>query len=113
MNDGELARVARLPKWAQDRIKLLESNVVHLERQLATGPADSNAFLNPYSESPTPLGKNPVVAYGPHGDLKEFTVQFKDGELTIQGLAPSYTDYLAVLPQSGNQVLIKHLRKDG
>lgn len=113
MNDGELARLARLPKWAQERIKLLEGNVVHLERKLATGPADSNAFLNPYSSAPTPLGKNPMVAYGLRDGVGEFNVQFKDGELVVQGMAPSYVDYLAVLPQSGNQVMIKHLRKDG
>jgi hypothetical protein len=109
-NDQE--RLDRLPKWARERILRLERNVEHLEAKLSTGPADSNAFLDPYSDSPRPLGKDPVIEFGARGEeMREFTVRYKDGELVINGMAPSFDDYFGVFPGSGNQVTIKHVKK--
>lgn len=107
------ARLDRLPKHAREEIILLRSNNAALQRKLSQGPADSNAFLDPYSDSPRPLGNNPMIKFidGPD-DLGGFHVQFIDGELKIQGVSPGYDDYFAVFPISGNYVSIKHVRKD-
>lgn len=108
-------RLDRLPKHAREEIVLLRSNVAHLERKLSVGPENSNAFLDPYSSTPRPLGINPVIKFvtgtGEEDTLEGFHVQFVDGELRIQGVAPRYDDYLAVLPMSGNYVAIRHVKK--
>lgn len=106
-------RLDKLPKHAREEIILLRSNVAHLERKLSVGPADSNAFLDPYGRAPRPLGNNPMIKFatGEEDELEGFHVQFVDGELRIQGMAPRYDDYLAVLPMSGNYVAIRHVRK--
>jgi hypothetical protein len=105
-------RLERLPKWARDEIVRLRGDVEHLEAKLRCGPADSNAFLNPCSDSPTPLGKDPVIEFGERGEeMREFTVRYKNGELAINGMAPSMDDYFGVFPGSGNQVTIKHVKK--
>ena len=108
-------RLDRLPKHAREEIILLRSHVAHLQRTLSVGPEDSNAFLDPYSETPRPLGNNPVIKFVTGTDEKDtlegFHVQLVDGELRIQGVAPAYNDYMAVLPMSGNYVAIRHVRK--
>lgn len=105
-------RLDRLPRHAREEIILLRSNVANLQRKLSVGPADSNAFLNPHSEAVTPLGKNPLIKFSDEPDqFGGFTVQFKDGELFIQGMAPGFDDYLAVFPMSGNYVSIRHVKK--
>lgn len=105
-------RLDKLPKWVREEIVRLRSNVVYLERKLSIGPADSNAFLDPYSETPRPLGTNRMIKFHTGAnELDGFHVQFVDGELKIQGVAPGYDDYLAVFPISGNYVSIKHVKK--
>lgn len=106
-------QMAKLPKYAQSEIEVLRSNVASLERKLSAGPEDSNAFLDPYRDAPRPLGKDPVIQFRdtPDDSLAGFTVQFKDGELRVQGMAPAHDDYLAVLPMSGNYVAIRHVKK--
>ena len=105
-------RLDRLPKHAREEIILLRGNIAHLERRLSVGPADSNAFLSPHSEAVTPLGTNPLIKFSDEPDQFDgFMVQYKDGELFIQGMAPGFDDYLAVFPMSGNYVAIRHVKK--
>lgn len=108
------ARLAKLPKWAQQELASQEATIRHLRGRLAVGPEESNAFLDPYAEPPRPLGRNPVIEFGDrdqdHGN-RDMTVRWKDGELIINGMAPSHDSYLAVFPVSGNQVMVKHVRK--
>jgi hypothetical protein len=106
-------RLDRLPKWAAEEIIRLRSKIVGLEARISTGPGDSNAFLNPYREgASTPLGKDPMIQFRVGEDaLDGFTVQFKNGELLVQGMAPAHDDYLGVFPMSGNYVAIKHVKK--
>lgn len=104
----------KLPKYVAQEIERLSGNVEYLRRKLQAGPEDSNAFLDPHSEEPRPLGKNPVIKFqSGDGEMDGFVVQFVDGELKIQGVAPRYDDYLGVFPVSGNYVTIKHVKKEG
>lgn len=108
------ARLDRLPKHAREEIILLRNTVESLRAKLRVGPADSNVFLNPYGENPTPLGTNPMLQFktGERAeDVEGFTVQFVGDELRVQGMAPSHEDYMAVLPMSGNYVAIRHVKK--
>jgi len=106
------ARLDRLPKWAAEEIVRLRNKIDGLNRVISAGPADSNAFLNPYRDFPTPLGKDPTIQFRDGEDpLNGFTVQFKNGEILVQGMAPAYDDYLGVFPMSGNYVAIKHVKK--
>lgn len=106
------ARLDKLPKWAREEIVCLRAKVDRLNALISAGPADSNAFLRPYSDAPTPLGKNPVIQFRTgHGELEGFTVWFKNDELLIQGMPPVHDDYLGVFPASGNCIAIKHVKK--
>jgi hypothetical protein len=106
-------RLDRLPKHARDEIIKLRADVQHLRQKLSAGPEDSNAFLDPNSDSPTPLGRNPFIKFRTsENGYDGFTVQFKDGALLVQGMAPRVEDYLGVFPMSGNYVSIKHVRQD-
>lgn len=54
-------RLARLPKWARDRLETLERELRIARRErdearLDTAPAASSAVLDPYAEIPVGLG---------------------------------------------------------
>lgn len=109
-------RLDRLPRHAREEIIRLRAEVEHLKGKLTEGDKDSNAYQDPYSTTPRPIGKDPVIRYEDshrEGWLGGFTVQFKDDELRVQGMAPHVDDYLAVFPTGGNTVVIKHVKKDG
>lgn len=107
-------RLERLPKHAREEIIRLRDRVANLEAKLADGPADSNVFLSPHYDA-VPLGKDVYLGYKTEGpeDVDGFTVQFKNGSVLVQGMAPSHDHYLGVFPMSGNYVEIRHVKKDG
>jgi len=105
-------RLARLPRWAQDEILRLRANVANLEAKLSAGPDNSNAFLNPNSSAPTPLGRDPYIKYVDDPERGNgFGVQYKDGQLIVQGTG-SWDQTFVVRPQAANAVTIEHIRKD-
>ncbi len=53
----------RLPKWAQQEITRLNANVEYWKARATVGPENSDTFLDPYGDPPTPLGKRPVVEF--------------------------------------------------
>lgn len=96
------ARIETLPKWAQREIYMLQGKVADLAERLSVGPQDSNVFANPYSDSPTPLGRDVAVDFriGP-GWKHRLTVRIEGNRLTILG-----GDGIVVLPRSSNFVEI-------
>lgn len=99
--------VARLPQWAQREITRLQREVAHLRERLETGPEDSDVFAHPYSESPTPLGKDACIEFHLNGRSERLTVRInEDRMLSIMG-----SDSIEVLPHSSNLVEIKIRRR--
>lgn len=83
--------VEKLPKWAQDRIRVLEMRVAEAAAREATGPEDSNTFANPYGDmtegsAATPLGKDELIRFVIDGDKrKHFDVRLDGHELQVHG----------------------------
>lgn len=100
-------RFARLPKWAQDRITLLERSVEHYQDKLAEGPAESNTFSDPHSAAPRPLGTDPTVdfIFG-DGHEDKISCRIESGYLYVNG-----GKGLAVHPQSSNAFRIALLHR--
>lgn len=109
----EQERLSRLPKWAREKIVRQGETIEYLKDKLRQGPENANVFADPYSETPRPVGKDPVLRFDTGSDhrLEGFTVRFMDGELHVQGMAPHVDDYLAVFPTGGNTVIIKHTKR--
>lgn len=53
----------RLPKWAQQEINRLTLRLREANKRLSAGPEDSNVFADPYSDNPTPLGRDALVKF--------------------------------------------------
>jgi hypothetical protein len=94
--------MSRLPKWAQDRITLLERNLADARARLAAGPEESDTFADPYMESVRPLGSGTRVRFGGRGYDGTFDVSWGDGELAIQ--CNSGGRSMAIMPQASNTV---------
>ena len=106
-------QLAKLPAYVRNEIERLVADGSSMERALRAGAEDSNTFLEPYNpQTRRPLGKDPVILFRTGDGMKGFTVQFKNEELLVQGMAPSYEDHLAVFPMSGNYVAIKHVKRE-
>lgn len=98
--------LSKLPKWAQNRITLLERNVEHLKAKLNAGPEDSDTIADPYGSAPRPLGKGTTVHFvvpkdqlGIQGSGNYYSVRLnKDGVLEV-GSGMSELD---IHPRSSN-----------
>lgn len=114
-------QVARLPKWAQRKIEVLEMRVEVLEmrveeaaRAAAIGPEDSNTFADPHAQlssgrAPTPLGADVTVEYRVKSEnlrrgrpKKHFHVRLDGEQLYIMG-----SHQLSVYPQSNNTIRLE------
>jgi hypothetical protein len=95
--------LSKLPKWAQQEISRLRANEKHLRRRIEAGPEDSNVFAEPYSDSPTPLGKDTTIEFR-FGDgwHQKFKVDLVGEYLEIYG-----GNTLQVEPQASNVVRIR------
>jgi hypothetical protein len=72
--------LGRLPKWAQDHIRLLQQRITEQEQhisQLSTGPEDSDVRIHDYVYPDRLLGRGLPVTfdvgdpYGPDGTLRD------------------------------------------
>lgn len=93
-------KLARLPRWAQDRIRTLESSLDAANERLSAGPDDSDTFADPYARfdgsQPQPLGKGVDVEYRVPGQRYGFIVKMdQDGDLKVQGEGPMQLDLSA------------------
>ena len=101
--------MARLPKWARDRIDVLQRDLAYANERLAEGPAGSDTFADPYATPPRPLGTGTMIQFG-SGD-ESFKVHFEDGQLCVSFQAMGPRD-LAVLPWSANSVRLESLYRN-
>jgi hypothetical protein len=102
-------RVSRLPKWARDEIRRLESNLEQAYAKLNTGPEDSNTVADAYSPTRRPLGKDASIEFslGPeHWNKVTCRIdRYGDGQgdfLYIMG-----GHMVTIEPQSGNTFRIR------
>lgn len=98
-------QLARLPKYARDRIKLLERNLEDAYAKISEGPDNSNVFQNPYSDAyRRPLGRDVTLQFG-HDDGDHFVVKYESAKdrLDIIGYGRAH-DRLAIAPRGGNCV---------
>lgn len=96
----EAERFARLPKWAQQRIGVLEKRVASLTRRVETGPDESNTFADPYI-NPQPLGMNPTIEYRFADSKVRVCIDPKLNMLYVIG-----HERLTIHPFSGNAFII-------
>lgn len=104
--------ITRLPKWAQERIDLLERSVEHYKAKLEEGPANSNTFADPYSDARRPLGQDARVRWvleqrtfpsreGTH-DSQYIEAHLVEGRLRV-----TTSDGMRLGPESSNSLYIE------
>lgn len=104
----EEEKFARLPKWAQARIEVLEMRLREANERLSIGPEDSDTFADPYEHQTTkPLGTGALIRFAldglPAKDCRQhLDARLQDGLLLIRG-----SDSIRLFPQSSNVVQIQ------
>lgn len=97
--------VAKLPKWAQDHVRVLRMRLQEAHERLADGPEDSNVIADPYSTPPLFLARDTAIRFvlEPTGTRQagHITVSLRDGRLNLMG-----TVSIDVRPHSGNVVSV-------
>lgn len=92
--------VTKLPKWAQQRIEVLERDLERAHKQLAEGPADSRIFADPYIHN-RPLGEDEIIRFhlreGFHIDAR-----LRGERLEIHGV-----EQFVVAPRSSNVIEVR------
>jgi hypothetical protein len=97
--------IAKLPQWAQNRIRKLESDNADLQALLNEGPEDSNTFADPYSDlHRKPLGRDTDVAFYVN-EREYFKVGLtKDGELDVYTTASPGA--FSIKPRASNAIVL-------
>lgn len=112
-------QLARLPKYARDRITQLERNLAYAQAKLATGPEDSNTFADPYYGTvPRPLGQDSTIEFRldsyddkrHHDQVIQARVDRSRHPEPHSYLYVNGGDSLLVEPQSSNVVRIRLAR---
>lgn len=99
-----MAKVAKLPQWAQQHIATLQMRVTELQGELAAGPEDSNTFvIGSYGTRPDrPLGRSPHIRFQTGGDHDYIeAVLMEDGMVHIRA-----STMLGIMTQSGNSAAV-------
>jgi hypothetical protein len=101
--------LSRLPKWAQNEIRLLRREVTHWKERASVGPDDSNVFAHPYSQAPLPLGLNADVEY----DLGDFHLRISvtPDHAGLSVMSTGSHGFLSVRPQASNVVEIREEKR--
>ena len=96
--------VEKLPKWAQQHIRVLQMSLREARERLAEGPADSNVIADPYGEPPVPLAKDTAIRFilSPTNARSDHITVRHDGD----GLQIMGGDRIGVHPRSSNVVNI-------
>ena len=103
MGETDAEKMARLPKWAQQRITVLEQNLARAHAKLNAGPDDSDTFADPYGEAQRPLGTGTRIDFVLRpGTGGSFHVNLVDGRLRVHG-----GDAVHVLPRAANAIEIE------
>jgi hypothetical protein len=106
-------QIAKLPKWAQRHIRLLEQNLASERKRLARGPADSDTFASPYGNTPQPLGRHTLIRLALFGgdlharyiDVRTDVDHRKQPHVYVMA-----SDGLLIEPQSSNTVRLRLIR---
>jgi hypothetical protein len=108
-------QLARLPKYAQQHIELLESSLEAARAKLQEGPEDSTATLDPYHDTNRkPLGRNPHIRFkSDNGTRYDLRHDAAANTLKISGNAPNHWDTFVVIPDVSNAVIITHHKVGG
>lgn len=102
--------ITKLPLWAQNKIQVLQNRLDSANAKLAAGPEDSNAFANPYSDAPQPLGKDPNIVFqipnprSPDAHPWQFRVTLEDDQLYVNA---SGSGEMVVLPRASNAFYVR------
>jgi hypothetical protein len=96
--------IATLPKWAQNEIARLESDVEHWKVKATAGPANSDTFVTNY-KADKPLGSSPQIKFQV-GENNHQCIEAKivNGELRVS--AP-WGGSLLVVPNCSNVVSLR------
>ncbi len=105
--ETEAARMARLPKWAQDRIRYLERDLADTLARFADEQPPSNTYAEPYGDPPRGLGTDVNVMFvldtGDDGSPRDYVqVRLDRGRVYVQA-----SDSLAIFPSASNTAYIK------
>ncbi len=98
----------KLPKWAQDELTRLESDVARWKAKYEAGPADSDTFADDYlSRRPLGTGERIVFVIEPgkvgHSIERRIDARLVGRELEVHG----YADSLAIIPSASNHVKVR------
>jgi hypothetical protein len=97
------AQIAKLPKWAQHRIALLEQDLEAARSRLAAGPDESRIFADPFDDN-RPLGTATTVRFYPHEDQPDTYV---DVVITAAaGIRLTASDWMSVRPSASNAIMV-------
>lgn len=105
-------QLARLPKYAQQHIALLEGSLEAARAKLQEGPEVSTATLDPYHDTNRrELGRDTHIQFrsdnGARWDLRHDAARDR---LKISGNGQHYADVFVVLPDVSNAVILTHHR---
>ena len=104
-------QIAKLPKWAQRHIRVLEIDLSVARGRLAAAP-DSDTYASPYRNPPEPLGANTTIRLLLGGDLVTAERNYIDVRRDIDHKGRAYvyvnaSDLLVVEPQASNTVRLR------
>lgn len=106
MND-----VTKLPRWAQQRIEVLERNLAAAQAKLDAGPGASNTYLHAWTDTGesvgTPLGTDVSIRFELGNHTHMLAGLTPDGTLQIQLSGRDASSALQVIPRSSNRVEIQ------
>lgn len=105
-------QLARLPKYARDRIAYLERDLEAAREKIQEGPQVSTATLDPYHDTNRrELGRDTHIQFrSDNGARYDLRHNAERDTLKISGNGQHYADVFVVLPDVSNGVILTHHR---
>lgn len=102
-------KIENLPKWAQNRIQILERDLLDLEDKWTDGP-ESDTHIANYSHGDKPIGVGTTILFGKSEDVVgkrgipyQIACKWEDGKLEVRG----YSGRICVNPAASNLITVK------
>ena len=99
-------KLAKLPKWAQEQILVLERNVEHWRAKVQKVDSGDAAVWSTEWDFPKPLALDAVEFRMPNGQRLDIRLDAKSCALRVQASGLGFVDRLVVMPESTNVVSI-------